>query len=337
MPGTAGVEGECGAGERIGEATIAAGAGEDPYLRSKRPGARSYSDRAHRTQGAPFGLSIVVPAVAGPFDLGNVSCARRSKSTRTPPQLTITSDPLPIIRGRPAGHPHGQRERRSRRFMFNPTNCAPQAVAGAISSAGGASATLAVSSPLRGRSLRQASPFKPKFNRLPRHGGKTSKAGGASLVVKVGSKGGPSGWRRSEHREGQGRSPQAAALASDDAAESVPGGCVRRQPGVVPGGIDRGRRDRRHADARAPAHRARLPGLPRRAGAPGPRDRPAGRRHHDRPGRPDEHQGGITSSTFRSLPDAPTRTFDLMLPDGPHSLLGANLPRRQSGACAHRR
>jgi len=37
---------------------------------------------------------------------------------------------------------------------------------------------------------------------------------------------------------------------------------------------------------------------------------------------------GVTSSTFRSIPDAPISTFDLVLADGPHSVLAADLPAK---------
>jgi hypothetical protein len=46
---------------------------------------------------------------------------------------------------------------------------------------------------------------------------------------------------------------------------------------------------------------------------------------------------GITISTFNSVPDAPISAFDLVLPDGPNSVLGANIPARARGSLCGQR
>ena len=85
--------GTCPETSRIGSMTVAAGPGWAPLLRP--PKGSLYLTGPYN--GAPFGLSIVVPTVAGPFNLGNVVVRAKIEVDPNTAALTVTSDPLPQI------------------------------------------------------------------------------------------------------------------------------------------------------------------------------------------------------------------------------------------------
>jgi hypothetical protein len=83
--------GTCGPGSRIGSVEVAAGAGPSPF------GLRGQVYLTGPYGGGPYGLSIVVPAVAGPFDFGLVVVRAAITLDRNDAHVRVLSDPLPTI------------------------------------------------------------------------------------------------------------------------------------------------------------------------------------------------------------------------------------------------
>ena len=175
--------GTCGAESEIGEASTAVGPGSDPYWVT---GGKVYLTGPYN--GGPFGLSIVVPAEAGPFKLtGNAGLGKEvvRASIRVNPstaQITVVSNPLPsILEGIPLQIRTVNVTVNRAGFTFNPTSCAPSAVGATLASTQGAQAS--VSSPFEAANCANL-PFAPRFSAST--SGKTSKALGASLTVRIG-------------------------------------------------------------------------------------------------------------------------------------------------------
>ncbi len=127
----------CPAASRVGSVAVAAGAGSSPVFVDT-----GSVYLAGPYKGAPLSLAFVTPALAGPFDLGNVVVRAALKVDPETAQVEAVSDPIPTIL---AGIPLNLREIRVKidrdRFMLNPTSCAETAVEVGASGAAGASAT----------------------------------------------------------------------------------------------------------------------------------------------------------------------------------------------------
>jgi hypothetical protein len=310
--------GTCPAASKIGHVTVGAGAGNDPVF---IPQAGKPEDPVYLTgpyKGAPFGLSVVVPPEAGPFNLGDhgrpvVVRASISVDPMTA-QITVTSDPLPtILQGIPLDVRTVNVTIDRQEFIFNPTNCERLGMVGTLTSTQGAST--AVSSPFQVANCATL-PFKPSFTVSTQ--ARTSKAGGASLHVRVTSGPGQANIGKVKvdlPKQLPSRLTTIQKACTAAAFEANPAGCPA---GSVVG----------TATALTPVLRNALTG-------------PAYLVSHGGAAFPDlqivlqgegitlvldghtDIKKGITSSSFQSVPDAPVSTFDLVLPQGPHSALAA--------------
>jgi len=128
--------GTCPATSRIGTVDVAAGAGPSPYPLS----GLVYLTKPYG--GGPYGLSIVVHAVAGPFDFGLVVVRAAVLLDRNDAHVRVLSDPLPTILD---GVPLLLRSVRvtvdRKDTMRNPTNCAPLQIGTLLTSLGSLTAS----------------------------------------------------------------------------------------------------------------------------------------------------------------------------------------------------
>ena len=132
--------GTCPDTSQVGTAKVAAGSGGLPLWL----GGKAYLTGPYK--GAPFGLAVVVPAVAGPFNLGTVVVRQAFNIDPNDAHVSVASDAFPtIISGVPLRLRRVSVTLDRDGFMLNPTNCDPLSVAGVITSTAGTQA--AVSAP----------------------------------------------------------------------------------------------------------------------------------------------------------------------------------------------
>jgi len=128
--------GTCPAASQIGHTTVASGMGSSPVYIPQAGKAPTGVYLAGPYNGAPYSLSIVVPAQAGPYDLGTVVVRAALQVDPVDAHVTVVSDPIPtILLGVPLSVQKINVTIDRPGFMANPTNCAPMKIWSKVSSA----------------------------------------------------------------------------------------------------------------------------------------------------------------------------------------------------------
>jgi hypothetical protein len=146
----------CPPASQIGTATAGAGAGSRPLF---VPG-KVYLAGPYK--GSPLSLEAVIPAVSGPYDLGNVAVRAAITVDPVTAQVRTVSDPLPqIVEGVPLRTRTIRVNLDRPEFARNPTNCDPLAVQAAVLGDEGARSNLESHYQVAGCG---ALPFKPRLD-----------------------------------------------------------------------------------------------------------------------------------------------------------------------------
>jgi hypothetical protein len=311
--------GTCSGESRIGTTRVASGAGSHPF----EIGGDVFLTGPY--DGAPFGLSIVVHVVAGPFNLGLVVVRARINVDPTDSTLTVTTDETgphavpQIVFGVPVRLKRITVDIDRPGFMFNPTNCDALHIMATIS--GSQNATTSVSSPFAVGGCKSLG-FKPKFTVST--SGHTSRVKGASLDARVSYPAGSIGKdaniarvKVSLPRQLPSRLTTLQKACPDATFKANPAGCpaasvvgvVRASTPLLPVGLSGPVYFVSHGGEAFPSLIVVLQGDGVRV---------------DLTGTTFISKAGITSSTFKTVPDVPVGSFELYLPQGRYSALAAN-------------
>lgn len=312
--------GTCGPESLIGHTIVSVGLGGDPYTVT---GGRVYITGPYK--GAPYGLSIVNPAKAGPFDLGQVIVRAKLAIDRETAAITVTTDadgPYAIpqmLDGIPLQIKHVNVTIDREGFTFNPTNCEPMKITGRLTSSQGSESALEV--PFQVTNCR-ALDFRPHLTAST--SGKATRANGTSLDVKLSYPSDAFGKdtniakvKVQLPRQLPSRLATLQKACLDTTFDANPSACpaasrigsaVATTP-ILPVALTGPAYFVSHGGAKFPELVIVLQGY--------------GVTVYLR-GETFISPSGITSSTFRTVPDVPVASFELNLPSGPYSALGAN-------------
>jgi hypothetical protein len=298
---------------QVGVVTATAGTGPSP-LRIEGKAFLS-----GRYKGAPVSLSVITPAVAGPFDLGNVVVRVPLRLDPESAQINAVSDPIPDVFGGAKLSLRSVFVNVNRKeFTLNGTNCSKFATAGALRGGGAdpanpaAFSSFAVSDPFQATNCKRLK-FRPKLHL--RLFGKTKRAQHPRLRATLKARPGQANIRRASVALPHALFLDQASLATI---------CTRTQ-------FAAGKCPKRSVYGRARAFTPLLgkplegPVYLRSSNNPLP-DLVAhlqGQVEIDLVGKIDSFRGGIRT-TFGRVPDVPVSKFTMVLPGGKRGLLVAS-------------
>lgn len=302
--------GACPAASEVGTVSVAAGAGGDPLW---VPGGHAYLTGPYK--GAPFGLSFVVPAIAGPFNLGNVVVQAGITVDPRTAQVAVSTDTLPpIVEGVPLelrriavsiDRPH---------FMVSPTRCTGSVIHARIDSRSGTAVD--TSEPYNSVNCAKLA-FKPKLTALTV--AKVSRRDGTSLHVVVHAKPGQANIRKVVVRM-----PKQLPARESTLKRSCPAAVFAKSPGECDKEADVGTATVYTPILSSPmsgpvylvSHGgSAYPEIVALLSGEGVNVQLHGLTHIN-------GRLGVTRVTFKGLPDVPITRFDLVLPKGQDSAIG---------------
>lgn len=313
-------QGTCGSASQIGHIQVLTGPGATPFLVTS---GKVFITGSYK--GAPYGLSIVVPAKAGPYTIagplgtGNVVVRATINVDPHTAALSIDSDPFPtILDGVPLQLKRVDVAIDRPEFVFNPTTCNKLAIGATVTSTEGMSANT-------GSSFQVTNCGGLRFN--PRFGvstnAHTSRKDGASLDARLSYKLGAFGTQANISKV-KVSLPKQLPSRLTTLQKACPAETFAANPAGCPQASRIGT-----ASATTPLLPVSLTG-------------PVYFVSHGGQAFPDliiVLQGygvtvdlvgntfiskGITSTTFNTIPDVPVGSFELRLPQGPDSALSAN-------------
>ena len=304
-------QGTCGPQSLIGTVTVGVGAGSNPYYVS----GKAYLTGSYN--GAPYGLSFVVPALAGPLNLGTVVVRAAVNVDPSTAALTVTSEPLPqILQGVPLNIRAVNVTMSREHFIFNPSNCNPLSINATLTSALGASEP--VSTRFQATNCRALS-FTPKFTVTT--SGRTSRANGASLDARIqvpaGAQANFAKVKVDLPKQLPSRLTTLQKACTAQTFDANPAGCpaasvigvAKANTPLLPVQLSGPVYFVSHGGEAFPSLVIVLQGYGVRV---------------DLTATTFISKAGITSSTFNSIPDVPVTSFELYLPEGRYSALAAN-------------